>query len=157
MKHVIVPLPIKITDPENKKPVMQENAETKKMEEVPEYTLQRFHSGYVLSNPELGTGIEGLRRAVRLEEMFEKAVPGDVVAVDNEDHKVVMDILKKIRWPSPRHAMQFLPHLDAWDAAEKQDEKWKREYDEKKAAAEKPIEAPLPPDLQVTPAATAQA
>jgi len=114
MKYVIVSDPVKLVHPATKQP----------LETLADSTW--FLNNHVLHSPLIGKGIEGLRRVQKLEAKFASVVPGDVVGIEDADYKIIVDILDATVWDIPRLGVQALPYFEAWEAADKQDDEWKR-------------------------------
>lgn len=132
MKYVIVPADVPIVDKRTNEPIKgQDPVDPTKSE-----PLVMKHSDFVINNICFHAdfskgGAEGLRRKKRVEDKFINCKPGDVVGVEESDFKVGRPLLDKVEWHPQftRFADQMLPHFEAWEAAEKQDEEWKKKYD----------------------------
>lgn len=149
MKYVVVPEDIAIVDRRNgNRPIILKRSE----EEEGEPYVIKFRD-FVLTNivdspAMVRGGGEGIRRARKIEALFQDARPGDVVGVEDADYRIIRNIVDHIEW-SPtfaRHATQIEPFIAAWEAAERQDDKWKRKRD---AEAAKSLLDGVPADAPV--------
>lgn len=146
MHYVVVPKDVQIINKKTNE-VVKTPSRTSDSELVP---LVMKHSDFVVehvtSHPDFSKGgAEGLRRKKRVENAFIDCKPGDVIGIEAADFKIAKPLFDKIEWHPQfvRFSDQMLPHFEAWEVAEKQDEEWfkKREQQSKNG---KVIE--MPPD-----------
>lgn len=133
MKYVVVPEDVVLMLAN--KPLIVTDREGKETQVV--WSHEKFVAEYICTNPQLNRPSSGtvsgdaLRRVVKLLRLFDGAKPGDVIGVEDEDFKKVRAVVDAIEWTEHmmRFAHQMLPHIEAWEHAEKHDEAWKKEYD----------------------------
>jgi hypothetical protein len=134
MKYVIVPPDITIMNRSTGKAVQAIDGNVEK-DFV--FTMSFFVERYIIvssrvlrARPDEPTG-DGLRRALKLQRAFENCAPGQVIGVEDADYKAVRAAVDNIDWPPAfaPFAPQVLPMIEAWEAAEKQDDEWKRKRD----------------------------
>lgn len=150
MKYVVVPEPVKLVSPLNNKPYTETGPDGTAAE-IPPITLHGFLLRWVLSETEpvmsngqvtgvrskLGEGYEGVRRASKIDRLFESAVPGDIVGVEDADWTAVKKIIEEKEWPMPMVGARLVEIMDAWMAGATQDRDW---YAKQKVTAESPAE-----------------
>ena len=115
------------------------------------WSHEKFVSEFICTSPTMNRGGgDGLRRVVKMLRLFESAKAGDVIGIEDADYKVARSVVDSIEWPAPimRFAHQMLPHVEAWEHAEKHDEAWKKEYDveHSKKPALRAVEDPVAAD-----------
>lgn len=64
--------------------------------------------------PKIGAGYEGFKRTGKIDRAFAKAKPGEVVAIEDEDWKVVKAILEEHERLTPLAGAQLMPFFVAW-------------------------------------------
>lgn len=128
MHYIVVPPDVKIIDKRSGKPVPYQRTP----EDKPEPWIIT-HDEFVIdilcaSAAILEGGGDGLRRQLRLQTAFENCHAGDVIGVDGPDYLAAKRALGTIGWSpqAARFASQMLPHIAAWEAAEKQTKEWKQ-------------------------------
>jgi len=136
MKYVIVPPDVTIMNKATGKPVRAIDGDTEKDFVV---SMQFFVERYISTSskllrfrPDEASG-EGLRRVAKLLRVFEGGKPGDVIGIEDADYKAARAAVDALDWSAlglAGVAPQLLPMVEAWEAAEKQDDEWKRKRDE---------------------------
>ncbi|MES2179835.1 MAG: hypothetical protein V4550_18385 [Gemmatimonadota bacterium] len=132
MKHIIVPADVNIVDRGGKE------VKVSLEKDGPAVPWVITHEDFVYDNlcvhPNLSKGGgNGARRQQKIEQVFLGCKPGDVIGVEDADFVVAIAVIGTFEWsPSfARYATQMLPHIEAWEAAEKQNDAWKKARDEK--------------------------
>jgi hypothetical protein len=64
--------------------------------------------------PKIGIGYEGDKRIAKLDRLFEKTEPGQVVAVEDADWQAVKHIIEKKLWVPKQIGGQLFPISEAW-------------------------------------------
>lgn len=70
--------------------------------------------------PKIGIGYDGNRRISKLDRAFGEAQPGDVVAVEDADWKIVKKIIEERAWTPPSFGACFISFEEAWMVANDQ-------------------------------------
>lgn len=134
MRYVTVPAPVTPTT-QDKKPLKMRD-EDNNLTEMGEVSMHRYLMTFIVNetvkpptreepNPDakIGKGREGNKRITRLDNAFENAKPGDVVAVEEADWEKVKKIAEEKNWSPASFGAFFTPFEDAWfDAPEKKPE-----------------------------------
>lgn len=143
MRWLIVPEDITIVDRKTGKPVMKRDAEGNETPWVS--THEDFYFDSLAVQPVLSEGGgEGIRRARKLEAAFTGCKPGQLIGIEDADYlHVRKKIIDRISWQAgtAQYAVQMAPHIEAWEAAEAQNDEWKRKRDLEAAKAAKAAEA----------------
>ena len=129
MKHIVVPADI-ILHARNGERVMavDENKNRKPYDPI---VFGVFLFDAVCNSPHLGKGSEAARRVRKLEKLLLEAKYGDIIAIEDADYKVVEQVITEIAWPYPALSGQFLPFIEAIEAAAKQDDDWRKKQNMK--------------------------
>lgn len=122
MKNVVVPPSVTFVNKDGT-PATVTGQDGKPQNTVSMYD---FVMDSVCASPEIGKGIEGVKRVRKLQRAFEDTKPGDIVGIEDADYTVAMKVIENIQWARPIIAMQLLPMMEAWENAAKQDEDWKK-------------------------------
>lgn len=142
MKYVIIPKSVNIVD-RTGNPVNIKRGDLS----VPWlFSHEDFVLDSLCASPEMSVGGgDGMRRQRKIEQAFTGCKEGDVIGVEDADFKIALAICGVLKWSEvvAKYATQFLPHAEAWEAAVKQDDAWKKKYDAEKA--EKSNGAAVPP------------
>lgn len=126
MKYVTIPALVAPRTLDGK--AFQVTEEDGKKTQVPDTSLHRYLMTYVINEVDvvtntkgkeevvlkIGRGYEGNKRARKLDEAFKDALPGDVVAIEDEDFKTVKKIIEERIWPNSSFGMQFSLIEEAW-------------------------------------------
>lgn len=137
MKYIVVPAPIMLVNPVNKK-AFQEQDEKGNLTELEPITMFSFLMRYVVNEQtptkdshgnasvesKIGKGFEGSRRAHKLHDLFENAKPSAIVGVEDGDYTVVKKIIEDRIWPLPMMGAQLFSMQEAWMKGENQDAEW---------------------------------
>ena len=65
-----------------------------------------------------GNGTQGLRRQIKLSDMFETADPGTTVDLEIDDWDAIKDALSKVKFNSTALSRQMMPFIEAIEQAE---------------------------------------
>lgn len=129
MKHIVIPETITLFSRNGERVMsVDENKNRKPYDPV---VFGPFLFDQVCASSHVGRGGEAARRVRKLEKLLLDAKPGDVVAIEDTDYKVIERVIAEVEWPHAALSSQFLPFIEAIEDAAKQDEAWKRTRDEK--------------------------
>lgn len=126
MRYLIVPQDVQIVDRKSGKPILLRRAAN---EEPQPWNISHedFVVEYVLPHPDLTKGgAMALRRILKLETVLHGCRPGDVIPIEDADFLILRNVVERVEW-SPnfaRYAVQMLPHLEAWEKADAQNDAW---------------------------------
>lgn len=138
MHYVTVPAPVTLRTID-KKPYREQDpdypSDPTKLIDMKPVTMHRYLMAYVVNevalptkegeraDPKIGRGYEGNKRIAKLDRLFEKAEPGDVIAVEDEDWRKVRAIIEERHWPLPSFGALLVSFEEAWvGASEKRPE-----------------------------------
>jgi hypothetical protein len=132
MKYVIIPEDVALMNRRTGKPIQVVRQDGEKPSDWV-FTHEEFVLDHVCSDPRISAGGgDGARRLRKIEEAFLGCKPGDEIGVEDADYRVVMMVVGTLSWGPQfaRHAAQLLPHIEAWEVADKQNDQWKRKREE---------------------------
>lgn len=126
MRYLIVPADVHLVDRKSGKALLLQRHAN---EQAQPWILSHedFLSEYVFSHPNMTRGgAAALRRIQKLERAFRGCQPNSLIAVEDSDYLLVRDMVERIEWPTQlaRFAPQMLPHLEAWERADAQNDAW---------------------------------
>lgn len=146
MKYVIVPNNIPIVNKVTGK-VMKAIEGDHEQDFI--FSMKFFVERYLAVSPKLlraradEPSGDGLRRVTKLLRAFESCKEGDVIGVEDADYKAARAAVDALDWgPFAQFAPQVLPMIEAWEAAEKQDDEWKKKHDAERRERLTVVEAP---------------
>lgn len=109
MKYVKVPVPMLWNDPVSGKPFNEEGSEDNQ-----DMSMFRLLKTFILVDNKWGKGWEALRSAGKIYDLFQYAAGGTVVAMEDADHKLLMDVMNSPSTPfQPRLLLHCLPFFEA--------------------------------------------
>lgn len=136
MKYVTVPAPVTPKNYDGKDfTTIDEEASIRAGKQViaavGEVSIHRYLMTYVINEKhtvknahgkdeevlKIGRGYEGNKRSRKLDNLFKNAVAGEVVGVEDEDHKLVAKIIVERDWPNSSFGMCFSSIEEAWMTA----------------------------------------
>jgi hypothetical protein len=125
MRYVIVPSDVHIVDRQGR-PV-----EIKINDQQQPWIIKHedFVFENITSNEKLVVGGgEGVRRQRKIRKAFEECKVGDIIGIEDADFKIARFVLDNLVWHSQfaRYAEQMLPHIEAWENADRQNDEWKK-------------------------------
>lgn len=143
MKYVVVPETIAIMNKDKPQLVIKEQGAEPEPFII---THEDFVFDNIVASADLSkSGGEGARRHRKIVKAFEGCKAGDVIGVEDADFKVARTIIDNLNFNSAmaRYVSQLLPHIEAWEAADKQDDAWKKKRD-----SEPNGKATIPPTVE---------
>lgn len=108
MKYVRVPTPLPWIDMLSGKPFTKEDGSSED-----EMSIFRFLKMFILSDQKWGRGWEALRSAGKVHDLFQHAEVGTIVAMEDADHKLLLDVMNSPSAPFlPRLLVNCLPFFE---------------------------------------------
>lgn len=139
MRYLVIPDDVQIVDRKSGQPVLFRRSQTEEPQ-LWKISHESFLTDFLLPHSDLlRGGVHALRRALKLEKLLSGCKPGDVIPLEDADYLVLRGLLEKIEWPPQfaRFAVQMLPHLEAWERADRQNDAWIKARDPGKVEYEK--------------------
>jgi hypothetical protein len=80
-------------------------------------TQEASPDGRTPGAPKIGVGYDGNRRISKLDRSFKDARPGDSIAVEDADWRIVKKIIEEKAWMPPSFGACFISFEEAWMVA----------------------------------------
>lgn len=127
MHFVIVPDPV-VPRNIHGKPYTEVQPGSAEPKDLPAISLHAYLLRYVINEtrvevreggqpkmiPKMGEGYAGSKAIRKLDRLFEKAQPGDIVQVEDADWERVRNIINEMSFSPPHFGAQLEPIADAW-------------------------------------------
>src|SRR5690348_15117948 len=118
MKFITVPEPIVLIDLITGSRIRR-HLDNGEIIDEPPITMAKFLMTMLLVDVKFGKGLDTIISASNIKKAFDKAAPGEVVSLEDEDHALLVEVMKSPTNPYPPIlALQYVPFFRAISLAD---------------------------------------